>query len=158
MATNLKVGKYKNIDERTSVAPSLNFVPSSRNKHAVAKCGAQLGLVGNCREVFWKRGRGGRKGEGPVGNASFVFAAFCDSQKSLEKMAKQSHPCLKPGLHNRYHYFPSPCLACLALALNVLPERFWKFRILPIRHLEKFKLLPARFQDWRHNFVIFKLR
>ena len=47
MATNLDVGKYKNILEGTSVAPSLNFmfVPSSRNKHAVAKCCAQLGRV-----------------------------------------------------------------------------------------------------------------
>ena len=47
MATNLEVGKYKNIKERTCVAPSLNFmfVPSNRNKHAVAKCCAQLGRV-----------------------------------------------------------------------------------------------------------------
>ena len=47
MATNLDVGKYKNILEGTSVAPSLNFmfVPSSQNKHAVAKCCAQLGRV-----------------------------------------------------------------------------------------------------------------
>ena len=47
MATNLDVGKYKNILEGNSVAPSLNFmfVPSSRNKHAVAKCCAQLGRV-----------------------------------------------------------------------------------------------------------------
>ena len=29
----------------------------------------------------------GGAGEGPAGNASFVFAAFCDSQKTLEKMA-----------------------------------------------------------------------
>ena len=47
MATNLEVGEYKNIGEGTCVAPSLNFmfVPSSRNKHAVAKCCAQLGQV-----------------------------------------------------------------------------------------------------------------
>ena len=53
MATNLEVGKYKNIGERTCVAPPLNFifVPSSRNKHAVAKCCAQLGRVGKCSEV-----------------------------------------------------------------------------------------------------------
>ena len=53
IATNLEVGKYKNIEERTCVAPSLNFmfVPSSRNKHAVAKCCAQLGRVGKSSEV-----------------------------------------------------------------------------------------------------------
>jgi len=55
MATNLEVEKYKNImiRERTCVAPSLNFmfVPSSRNKHAVAKCCVQLGRVGKSREV-----------------------------------------------------------------------------------------------------------
>ena len=52
-ATNLEVGEYKNIGEGTYVAPSLNFmfVPSSRNKHAVAKCCAQLGRVGKCSEV-----------------------------------------------------------------------------------------------------------
>ena len=45
MATNLEVGEYKNIGEKTYVAPSLNFmfVPSNQNKHAVAKCCAQLG-------------------------------------------------------------------------------------------------------------------
>ena len=44
MATNLDVEKCKNILEGTFVAPSLNFmfVPSSRNKHAVAKCCGQL--------------------------------------------------------------------------------------------------------------------
>ena len=64
MATNLEVGEYKNIGEGTYVAPSLNFmfVPSSRNKHAVAKCCAQLGRVverlgrgqrgGPCRKCF----------------------------------------------------------------------------------------------------------
>ena len=47
MATNLDVEKYKNILEGTCVAPSLNFmfVRSSQNKHAVAKCCAQLGQV-----------------------------------------------------------------------------------------------------------------
>ena len=30
---------------------------------------------------------GGGRGEGFAGNASFVFAAFCDSPKTLEKMA-----------------------------------------------------------------------
>ena len=47
MATKLDVGKYKNTLEGTCVAPSLNFmfVPSSRNKDAVAKCCAQLGRV-----------------------------------------------------------------------------------------------------------------
>ena len=61
MATNLEVGKYKNIGERTCVAPSLNymFVTSSRKKHAVAKCCGQLGRVGKCREVMgWGMGGG----------------------------------------------------------------------------------------------------
>ena len=47
------------------------------------------------------------------------FAAFCDSRKTLEKMAQPSHPCLKPGLHNRQIFFlsfPSSRLVCLALA------------------------------------------
>ena len=85
MATNLEVGKYKNIGERTCVAPSLNlmFVPSSRNKHAVAKCCAQLGRVGKCRDVGLGVG-----GVGPAENASSFYAAFCDSQKTLEKMAQ----------------------------------------------------------------------
>ena len=30
---------------------------------------------------------GGGRGEGFAGNASFRFAAFCDSPKTLEKMA-----------------------------------------------------------------------
>ena len=48
MATNLEVGEYKNIGEKTCVAPSLNFmfVPSNQKKHAVAKCCVQLGRVG----------------------------------------------------------------------------------------------------------------
>ena len=33
-------------------------------------------------------------GVGPAENASTFFAAFCDSQKTLEKMAQPSHPCL----------------------------------------------------------------
>ena len=88
MATNLEVGKYKNIGERTCVAPSLNFmfVPSSRNKHAVAKCCAQLG------RVVERLGQGAGKGVGPAENASSFFAAFCDSRKTLEKMAQPSHP------------------------------------------------------------------
>ena len=62
MATNLEVGEYKNIGEKTCVAPSLNFmfVPSNQNKHAVAKCCVQLGRVGKCREV----GDGGMGGWG----------------------------------------------------------------------------------------------
>ena len=58
MATNLDVEKYKNILEGTCVAPSLNFmfVPSSQNKHAVAKCCAQLG------RVVERLGRGQRGG------------------------------------------------------------------------------------------------
>ena len=103
MATNLDVGKYKNILEGTSVAPSLNFmfVPSSRNKHAVAKCCAQLG------RVVERLGQGAGKGVGPAENASSFFAAFCDSRKTLEKMAQPSHPYLKPGLHNRQFFFVS---------------------------------------------------
>ena len=86
MATNLDVGKYKNILEGTSVAPSLNFmfVPSSRNKHAVAKCCAQLGRV--------VERLGGGKGGGPCRKCFPFFAAFCDSRKTLEKMAQPSHP------------------------------------------------------------------
>ena len=97
MATNLEVGKYKNIGERTCVAPSLNFVfvPSSRNKHAVVKCCTQLGQVGKWSEV----GVGGG-GMGPAENASSSFAAFCDSRKTIKKMAQPSPPCLKPSLHN----------------------------------------------------------
>ena len=104
MATNLEVGKYKNIRERACVAPSLNymFVTSSRKKHAVAKCCGQLGRVGKCREVMgW--GVGGGEGVGPAENASSFFAVFCDSWKTLEKMAQPSRPCLKPSLHNRYY-------------------------------------------------------
>ena len=47
MATNLEVGEYRNIDRgRDLRRATLNFmfVPS-RNKHAVAKCCAQLGQV-----------------------------------------------------------------------------------------------------------------
>ena len=86
MATNLEVGKYKNIGERTCVAPSLNFmfVPSSRNKHAVAKCCAQLG------RVVERLGSG--KWGGPCRKCFPFFAAFCDSRKTLEKMAQPSHP------------------------------------------------------------------
>ena len=65
------------------------------------------------------RGWGGGKGVGPAENASSFFAAFCDSRKTLEKMAQPSHPCVKPGLHNRQIFFlsfPSSRLACLALA------------------------------------------
>ena len=53
------------------------------------------------------RGWGGGKGVGPAENASSFFAAFCDSRKTLEKMAQPSHPCLKPGLHNRQFFFVS---------------------------------------------------
>ena len=59
------------------------------------------------------------KGVGPAENASSFFAAVCDSRKTLEKMAQPSHPCLKPGLHNRQIFFlsfPSSRLGCLALA------------------------------------------
>ena len=122
MATNLDVGKYKNILEGTSVAPSLNFmfVPSSRNKHAVAKCCAQLG------RVVERLGQGAGKGVGPAENASSFFAAFCDSRKTLEKMAQPSHTCVKPGLHNRQIFFlsfPSSRLGCLALARA--PKPVW---------------------------------
>ena len=86
---------------RAIVAPSLNFmfVPSSRNKHAVAKCCAQLG------RVVERLGSG--KGGGPCRKCFPFFAAFCDSRKTLEKMAQPSHPCLKPGLHNRQFFFVS---------------------------------------------------
>ena len=105
------------------VAPSLNFmfVPSNQNKHAVAKCCVQLGRVGKCREV----GDGGM-GVGPPENVSSLFAAFCHSRKTLEKMAQPSHPCLKPGLHNRQIFFlsfPSSRLGCLALARA--PKPVW---------------------------------
>ena len=53
------------------------------------------------------RGWGGGSGVGPAENASPSFAAFCDSRKTLEKMAQPSHPCLKPGLHNRQFFFVS---------------------------------------------------
>ena len=101
MAKNLDVGKYKNILGGTSVAPSLNFmfVPSSRNKHAVAKCCAQLG------RVVERLGRGERGGH--YRKCFPFFAVFCDSRKTLEKMARPSHPCLKPGLHNRQIFFVS---------------------------------------------------
>ena len=71
MATNLEVHRG-----RTYAAPSLNFmfVPSSRNKHAVAKCCAQLGEVGKCRVVGCEEGGGG--GEDPAGNASFFLRSF----------------------------------------------------------------------------------
>ena len=118
MATNLEVGKYKNIGERTCIAPSLNFmfVPSSRNKHAAVKCCTQLGQVGKWSEV----GVGGG-GMGPAENASSSFAAFCDSRKTIKKMTQPSPPCLKPSLHNRHYFFfflsfSSSFLACLALA------------------------------------------
>ena len=79
MATNLEVGKYKNIGERTCVAPSLNlmFVPSSRNKQAVAKCCAQLGRVGKCRDVEVGGGGGVSIAENASVNVSFaaIFAS-----------------------------------------------------------------------------------
>ena len=119
-ATNLEVGEYKNIGEGTYVAPSLNFmfVPSSRNKHAVAKCCAQLGRV-------VERLGSGKRG-GPCRKCFPFFAAFCDSRKTLEKMAQPSHPCVKPGLHNRQIFFlsfPSSRLGCLALARA--PKPVW---------------------------------
>ena len=112
MATNLDVGKYKNTLEGTCVAPSLNFmfVPSSRNKDAVAKCCAQLG------RVVERLGRGERGGH--YRKCFPFFAAFCDSRKTLEKMAQPSHPCLKPGLHNRQFFF---CLQFLPLDSRVSP-------------------------------------
>ena len=76
MATNLEVGEYKNIGEKTCVAPSLNFmfVPSNQNKHAVAKCCVQLGRVGKCREV----GDGGMGGWGDGGGrCRKCFLLFC---------------------------------------------------------------------------------
>ena len=111
MATNLEVGKYNNSSaSRLNVAPSLNFmfVPSSWNKHAVAKCCGQLGRLGKCREV---RGGGGGRARG---KCFLLFAAFCDSRKTLEKVAQPSPPCLKPSLHNRHsvHFF-----SCLFLPL-----------------------------------------
>ena len=57
---------------------------------------------------------------------NLVFAAFCDSRKTLEKMAQPSHPCVKPGLHNRQFFFlsfPSSRLGCLALARA--PKPVW---------------------------------
>ena len=74
----------------------------------------------------WEVGDGG-SGVGTTENASPFFAAFCDSRKTLEKMAQPSHPCLKPGLHNRQICFLSPVpssrLACLALARA--PKPVW---------------------------------
>ena len=125
MATNLDVGKYKNILEGTSVAPSLNFmfVPSSQNKHAVAKCCAQLGRCLRADVSYFLCCTGKRDVPFPratkeIGDVStqatssslrevfnLVFAAFCDSRKTLEKMAQPSHPCVKPGLHNRQFFF-----------------------------------------------------
>ena len=70
------------------------------------------------------RGWGGGSGVGPAENASPFFAAFCDSRKTLEKMAQPSHPCVKPGLHNRQFFFlsfPSSRLGCLALARAPIP-------------------------------------
>ena len=72
------------------------------------------------------RGWGGGSGVGPAENASLFFAAFCDSRKTLEKMAQPSHPCLKPGLHNRQFFLsavPSSRLGCLALACA--PKPVW---------------------------------
>ena len=72
------------------------------------------------------RGWGRGSGVGPAENASPFFAAFCDSRKTLEKMAQPSHPCLKPGLHNRQIFFlsfPSFRLWCLALARA--PKPVW---------------------------------
>ena len=66
-------------------------------------------------------------GVGPAENASSFFAAFCDSQKTLEKMAQPSHPCLKPSLHTSqisFLSFPSSRLACLALARA--PNPVWQ--------------------------------
>ena len=101
MATNLDVEKYKNILEGTCVAPSLNFmfVPSSQNNTRSPNVAHNL--------VESSRGWGGGSGVGPAENASPFFAAFCDSRKTLEKMAQPSHPCLKPGLHNRQFFFVS---------------------------------------------------
>ena len=112
MATNLDVGKYKNILEGTSVAPSLNFmfVPSSQNKHAVAKCCAQLGRCLRADVSYFLCCTGKRDVPFPratkeIGDVctqatssslrevfNLVFAAFCDSRKTLEKMAQPSHP------------------------------------------------------------------
>ena len=64
------------------------------------------------------RGWGGGSGVGPAENASPFFAAFRDSRKTLEKMAQPSHPCLKPGLHNRQFFF---CLQFLPLDSGVSP-------------------------------------
>ena len=112
MATNLDVEKYKNILEGTSVAPSLNFmfVPSSRNKHAVAKCCAQLG------RVVERLGRGERGGH--YRKCFPFFAVFCDSRKTLEKMARPSHPCLKTRPTQQTNFF---CLQFLPLDSCVSP-------------------------------------
>ena len=47
--------------------------------------------------VRWGWGEGGWA---PRENASSSFAAFCDSRKTIKKMAQPSPPCLKPSLHN----------------------------------------------------------
>ena len=91
------------------------FVPSSRNKHAVAKCCAQLGRVGKCRKV-----RVGGGGVSPAENTSSFFAAFCDGRKTQEKMAKPSHPCLKPSLHNRQIFFLSFFLSLVSRVSRLL--------------------------------------
>ena len=82
------------------------------------------GRVCKCRELGEL---GGGMGVGPAENASSFFAAFCDSQKTLEKMAQPSHPCLKPSLHISqisFLSFPSSRLACLALARA--PNPVWQ--------------------------------
>ena len=53
------------------------------------------------------RGWGAGGWVGPAENASSFFAAFCDSRKTLEKMAQPSHPCVKPSIHNRQIFFLS---------------------------------------------------
>ena len=156
MATNLEVGEYKNIGEKTCVAPSLNFmfVPSNQNKHAVAKCCVQLGRFGKWREV----GDGGM-GVGAAENASSFFAAFCHSRKTLEKMAEPSHPCLKPSLHIRqisFLSFPSSWLAWLALPRAPNPvwppddtAVHWRESLLSMSICKKCPLQPFLSPEWR---------
>ena len=78
MATNLEVHRGRTY----YAAPSLNFmfVPSSRNKHAVAKCCAQLGQVGKCngkcRVVGCEEVRGGGVGGGALREMLPSFCGF----------------------------------------------------------------------------------
>ena len=114
---------------------------------------------GSSLQMQRARGVGGGMGVGPAENASSFFAAFCDSQKTLEKMAQPSHPCLNPA------YTPAKFLSCLFLPLDsrvspllaaqtpsdsqTIQHVYWLEPLLSMSVCKKGPLRPFLSPEWR---------